>query len=95
MSELLDQLDDEMETPVVTFTDVDGVTHTFEFLDLVFLGEKEYLVLTEPQSDGDIEIFRVLPYEEGEAYRRVEDDATLLAVFDVFRRQHEDEFDFD
>ena len=94
MSEILDQLNDEMETPVVTFTDVDGVTRTLEFLDLVFLGDKEYLVLTDPQTDGDIEIYRVLPYTDGEAYRAVEDDATLLEVFDIFRRQHEDEFDF-
>lgn len=95
MSDLLNQLNDEDLDPVVTITDTDGTTGQYEFLDIVFLGDKEYVVVSLPQSDGDVEIFRVLPYESGEAYARVQDDATLLQVFEIFRRQHEDEFDFD
>jgi len=95
MSDLLNQLNDEDLDPIVTITDTDGATGQYEFLDIVFLGDKEYVVVSLPQSDGDVEIFRVLPYESGEAYARVQDDATLLQVFEIFRRQHEDEFDFD
>lgn len=95
MSDLLNQLNDEDLDPIVTITDTDGTTGQYEFLDIVFLGDKEYVVVSLPQSDGDVEIFRVLPYESGEAYARVQDDATLLQVFEIFRRQHEDEFDFD
>ncbi len=95
MSDLLNQLNDEDLDPIVTITDTDGNTGQYEFLDIVFLGDKEYVVVSLPQSDGDVEIFRVLPYESGEAYARVQDDATLLQVFEIFRCQHEDEFDFD
>ena len=93
MSDLLNQLHDE--DAVVTITDSDGCTEDYEFLDLVFLGDREYAVVSPVSSDGDVVIFRVMPYEEGEAYLRVTDDVTLLRVFDVFRLKNEDEFDFD
>ena len=95
MSDLLDQLHDEEENAVVTITDSDGHTEDYEFLDLVFLGDREYAVVSPVASDGDVVIFRVMAYTEGEAYLRVTDDVTLLQVFDVFRIKNEDEFDFD
>lgn len=95
MSDLLNQLHDEDEDAVVTITDSDGHTEDYEFLDLVFLGDREYAVVSPVPSDGDVVIFRVMPYDEGEAYLRVTDDVTLLRVFDVFRLKNEDEFDFD
>lgn len=95
MSNLLDQLNDEAEDAVVTITDTDGCTGRYEFLDLVFLGERQFAVVSPVESDGDVEIFRVLQYDTGEAYIRVTDDVTLLRVFDVFRLKNEDEFDFD
>ncbi|MBR6315068.1 MAG: DUF1292 domain-containing protein [Clostridia bacterium] len=95
MSDLLDQLNDEEETAVVTITDTDGKTGEYEFLDLVFLGDRQFAVVSPTDSDGDVVIFRVMQYEAGEAYIRVHDDVTLLRVFDVFRLKNEDEFDFD
>ena len=95
MSDLLNQLHDEEEDAVVTITDSDGHTEKYEFLDLVFLGDREYAVVSPVSSDGDVVIFRVMSYDEGEAYLRVTDDVTLLRVFDVFRLKNEDEFDFD
>ena len=95
MSEILNQLNDDDLDPIVTITDTDGVTGRYEFLDIVFLGDREYLVVTDPDSDGDLEFFRVLPDVGGEAYRRVEYDETLLSIFEIFRREHADEFDFD
>ena len=95
MSDLLDQLHDEEENAIVAITDSDGHTEDYEFLDLVFLGDREYAVVSPVASDGDVVIFRVMPYTEGEAYLRVTDDVTLLRVFDVFRIKNEDEFDFD
>ena len=95
MSDLLDQLNDEEETAVVTITDTDGKTGEYKFLDLVFLGDRQFAVVSPTDSDGDVVIFRVMQYEAGEAYIRVHDDVTLLRVFDVFRLKNEDEFDFD
>lgn len=95
MSDLLDQLNDEEESAVVAITDTDGCTGRYEFLDLVFLGERQFAVVSPVESDGDVVIFRVMQYDTGEAYIRVTDDVTLLRVFDVFRLKNEDEFDFD
>ena len=95
MSDLLDQLNDETESAVVTITDTDGQTGEYEFLDLVFLGERQFAVVSPTDSDGDVVIFRVMQYDDGEAYIRVRDDVTLLRVFEVFRFKNEDEFDFD
>ena len=95
MCDLLSQLHDEDEDAVVTITDTDGETGQYEFLDLVFLGDREFAVVSPVESDGDVEIFRVMQYDTGEAYIRVRDEATLLRVFDIFRLKNEDEFDFD
>ena len=60
MSELLDQLDDEMEPPVVTFTDVDGVTHTFatEVEMLNFVGSRRIgLYAPQPLNDAQWESY--------------------------------------
>ena len=95
MSDLLNQLHDEDEDAVVTITDSDGCTEDYEFLDLVFLGDREYAVVSPVSSDGDVEIFRVMQYESGEAYIRVQDEVTLLRVFEIFRLKNEDELDFD
>ena len=95
MNSLLDQLNDEEESAVVTITDTDEQTGEYEFLDLVFLGERQFAVVSPTDSDGDVEIFRVMQCDDGEAYIRVRDDVTLLRVFEVFRLKNEDEFDFD
>ena len=95
MCDLLSQLHDEDEDAVVTIADTDGVTAQYEFLDLVFLGDREFAVVSPVASNGDVEIFRVMQYETGESYIRVRDEVTLLRVFDVFRLKNEDEFDFD
>ena len=94
MSDLLNQINDEEEDPRVTVTDTDGVTATYEFLDLVFLGDKEYAVLSPEDSDGDVVVFYVRQTEKGEEYVPVEDEMLQWRVFEIFRMQHEDEFDF-
>lgn len=94
MSDLLNQLDDEQEIALVTLTDTDGETGTFEFLDLVFLGDKEYAVLSPENSDGDVVIYYVRQGARGEDYVLVTDETLQWRVFEIFRMQHEDEFDF-
>ncbi len=94
MSELLNRLNDEEEEPRVTVTDTDGVTAVYEFLDLVFLGDREYAVLSPEGSDGDVVIFFVRQTAHGEEYVPVTDEMLQWRVFEIFRMQHEDEFDF-
>ena len=95
MSDLLNKLNDEELDFTVTITDTDGVKGTYDFLDIVFLNELEYVVLDPVDGDGYVDIFRVIKTSSGEAYQRVADEKLLDEIFEVFRRKNEDEFDFE
>ena len=95
MSELLDKLNDEELDFTVTIKDTDGVRASYEFLDIVFLNELEYVVLSPVDGDGYVDIFRVIKTTNGEAYQRITDEALLDEIFEIFRRKNEDEFDFE
>lgn len=95
MSELLDSLNDEELDFTVTITDSEGVTDEYEFLDIVCLGGVEYAVLSPTQSDGDIEIFKIVTLGGKENYVRQSDRKLLEKVFEIFKLKNEDEFDFD
>lgn len=95
MSDLLDQLKDDVLDFTVTVTDTDGITDTYEFLDIVNFENIEYAVLSPVSSDGDVEIFRILTVNGSEKYKRIDDEVLLNKVFDIFRIKNEDEFDFE
>ena len=95
MSDLLNKLNDEEMDFSVTITDTDGVKADYEFLDIVFLNELEYVILAPDDGDGYVDIFRVIKTSKGEAYQRITDDKLLDEIFEIFRRKNEDEFDFE
>ncbi|MBE6772823.1 MAG: DUF1292 domain-containing protein [Ruminococcaceae bacterium] len=95
MSDLLNKLNDEDLDFTVTIKDTDGITATYEFLDIVFLDNLEYIILAPEDGDGYVDIFRVIKTTSGEAYKRITDDRLLDEIFEIFRRKNEDEFDFD
>lgn len=95
MSELLDQLNDEDLDPTVTITDTDGVTAVYDFLDIVNLDNIEYAVVCTPESDGFVDIFRIIEVNGKEKYVRVTDEDLLESVFHIFKIKNEDEFDFE
>lgn len=95
MSDLLSKLNDEELDFTVTIKDTDGIEADYEFLDIVFLDDIEYVVLSPVDADGYVDIFRVIKTTNGEAYQRVTDDRMLDEIFEIFRRKNEDEFDFD
>ncbi len=98
MSKLLDNLNDEELDFTVTVTDTSGLTADYEFLDIVNFKDNEYAVLLplESADDGMVEIFRIIPLDNGdENYEPVTDDAMLDEIFEIFRIKNEDEFDFD
>lgn len=95
MSDLLNKLNDEEMDFTVSITDTDGIKATYEFLDIVFYREIEYVILSPVDGDGYVDIFRVIKSTKGEAYQRVTDDKLLDSIFEIFKRKNEDEFDFD
>ena len=88
----------EEEMNVLTLTDENGVDTEFEYLDVIEYQGKEYLFLApldEEDSDG-IVILEIEPVdEENENYLAVEDQATLDAVYGIFKERFKDVFTFE
>lgn len=95
MSELLSQLNDEELDFTVRFTDTDGVSGEYEFLDIILYKESEYAVVAPIDDDGYVDIFRIIHKDGKEAYERENDDTALEEIFEIFKRKNEDEFDFE
>ena len=87
----------EEESSLLTLTDENGVETTFEYLDCVEYQGKEYLVLIPDDEDADeIVILEIEPVdEENENYLAVEDEATLEAVYEIFKERYKDVLEFE
>lgn len=95
MSELLNQLKDDVLDFTVKITDTDGVTAEYEFLDIVLYNKNEYAILAPLAGDGYVDIFRIIGVNGKESYAREYDGKTLEKVFEIFKIKNEDEFDFE
>ena len=85
----------EEEVSILTLTDENGVDTTFEYLDCIEYEGVEYLVLM-PEGEDEIVILEVEPVdEENENYLAVEDEATLNAVYDMFKEKFKDVLTFE
>ena len=95
MSDFDETLNEE-ELNIITLTDEDGTDKDFEFLDLIDLEDKEYVVLLPIEEEADeVIILEVHPLdEENEEYLSVEDANTLNKVFEVFKERFKDDFNF-
>ena len=91
------ELQQEEETSLITLTDENGVETEFEFLDCIVYNEVEYLVLIPNQEDAnEIVILEVEPVdEENENYLAVDDEATLDAVYEIFKERYKDLINFE
>ena len=84
----------EEETSIITLTDENGVETEFEYMDCVEYQGKEYLVLM-PVDEDEIVILEIEPVdEENENYMAVEDEATLNAVYEIFKDRFKDVLTF-
>ena len=91
-----EELLQEEESNLISLTDENGVETTFEYLDCIEYQGKEYLVLIPAEEDADeIVILEIEPVdEENENYLAVEDEATLEAVYAIFKDRYKDVLDF-
>lgn len=92
MSEEFNELDN-----LVVLTDEEGNDVAFEFIDLIAYEDAEYVVLL-PAEEEDNEVV-ILKVEDGdtdeENYVSVDDEDTLMAVFEIFKERFKDEFTFE
>ena len=85
----------EEEVSMLTLTDENGQDVDFEYLDCLEYQGKAYLVLM-PEGEDEIVILEVEPVdEENENYLAVEDEATLNAVYDMFKEKFKDVLTFE
>ncbi len=81
----------EEEVSILTLTDEKGEDVDFEYLDCLEYEGVEYLVLTPLDDSGELIILQVEPVdEENENYKAVEDEATLDAVYAIFKEKYKD-----
>ena len=87
----------EEETGILTLTDENGNDVDFEYMDCIVYEGKEYLVLMPAEEDSDeLVILEVEPVdEETENYLSVDDEATLNAVFGIFKEKYQDILNFE
>ena len=91
-----DILLEEEESSILTLTDENGVDTEFEYLDCIEYEDKEYLVLIPNEEDAEeIVILQIEPVdEETENYISVENEATLNAVYEIFKDRFKDVLTF-
>ena len=86
----------EEEQNILTLTDENGVETAFEYLDVIEYKGEEYLILMPAEEDSDeIVILLIEPVdEENENYLAVDDEATLTAVYEIFKERYKDVLTF-
>ena len=91
-----EELLQEEESSIISLTDENGEEMEFEYLDCIEYQGKEYLVLLPAEEDAnEIVILEVEPVdEEIENYLSVDDEATLNAVYGIFKEKFKDVLDF-
>ncbi|MBQ5346480.1 MAG: DUF1292 domain-containing protein [Ruminococcus sp.] len=86
----------EDEVIIIELTDEDGVSTEFEYLDTIQLDGEEYVVLIE--NDEDAEGVIILKIEsiddESENYIGIDDEETVQKVYEIFKKNHKDDFEF-
>ena len=87
---------------IIILNDESGNEVKFEFLDLIEYENEQYVVLLPvleegEEDDGEVVILKVEDTDEDsdeESYVSVDDEETLMNVFNIFKEKFKDEFDF-
>ena len=89
-------INNEEEQELLTLTDENGNETTFEYLDVIEYEGKEYLLLLPTDESGEIVILEIEPVdEENENYLSVDNEATLNAVYGIFKERYKDVLTFE
>lgn len=88
---------DELDN-VILMVDEDGNEVECEYIDVIEYQGKEYVVLLpidDEEEEGEVAILEIEPIsDEEEAYNTITDQATLKAVYEIFKERFKDEFNF-
>ena len=96
--ENFDIMDEEEWDNIVYLSDDEGNEIAFEYLDSVEYKGEEYVVLISTDEDDDeVVILRVEPSEEDaeeENFYSVEDEKIAAAVYEIFKENNKDNYNF-
>lgn len=95
--ENFDIFDEEEMDNLVYLSDEEGNETAFEYLDSVEYNGDEYVVLiSADEEDDEVVILKVeeTPEEEVENFVSVEDEVVLNAVFEIFKENNKNYFNF-
>ncbi|MCD7893669.1 MAG: DUF1292 domain-containing protein [Erysipelotrichaceae bacterium] len=88
-----------MDNQTIVLTNEDGEELNLQLLDVCEYEDKEYAILMEVtvSDEAEIYIFEVVDDEDGNdaSYYEVEDDDVLEAVFEIFKDEYQDVFQFE
>lgn len=94
-------MEEEYLSNVVILNDEDGNEVKFEFLDIIELDSEQYAILLpveeDDENEGEVVILKVEDNGEDsdeETYVSVDDEETLNKVFQMFKEEFKDEFNF-
>ncbi len=81
---------------IVVLNDEEGNEVEFEFLDLIeYEGEEYVVLLPTDESEDEVVILKVEEIgEDTESYASVDDEKTLMVLFEIFREKFKDDFNF-
>ena len=87
----------EDEAYIITLTDENGQDMEFEYMDCIEYEGKEYLaLLPTDEESNEIVLLEIEPVdEEHENYVAIEDEATLMAVYAIFKERFKDVLQFE
>ena len=87
----------EEEAYIITLTDENGEDMEFEYMDCIEYEGKEYLaLLPTDEESNEIVLLEIEPVdEENENYVAIEDEATLQAVYGIFKDRFKDVLEFE
>ena len=86
----------EFNDNIIVLNDENGREVKFEFIDLIEYNAKSYVVLL-PVDDEAAEVVILCVDDldgEEECYVSVDDEETLMRVFEIFKEKFKDEFNF-
>ena len=97
-----ENFDGEELDNIISLNDEDGNEVKFEFLDLIDFEDEQYVVLLPVLEEGEEDereavILKLEDSDEDteqESYVSVENEETLMKVFNIFKDKFRDEFDF-
>ncbi|MCH5303300.1 MAG: DUF1292 domain-containing protein [Ruminococcus sp.] len=96
MADFINENTNEEEVIIIELTDEDGVSTEFEYLDTIQLDGDEYVVLIENVEDAEgVIVLRIDSIDdETENYVGVEDEEIVEKVYEIFKKNHKDDFEF-